>query len=100
MHGRKNGLDLHYLPQRMRPEGNREGSTILDVESGCKRGILYAEEELNDPRRMVASTVRIRGRAILCCPSPPVRLFQNPGSKSCWPNCARWKFRRRSKWEM
>ncbi|MEN4041833.1 MAG: DUF1667 domain-containing protein [Anaerolineaceae bacterium] len=39
----------------------REGSAILSVESSCKRGVLYAKEELNDPRRMVATTVKITG---------------------------------------
>ncbi len=36
-----------------------EGSEILDVQGGCKRGEKYAASELLDPRRMVASTVRV-----------------------------------------
>ncbi len=43
-------------------EVTREGQTVLKVDgSGCKRGSKYVEEELKDPRRMIASTVRIRG---------------------------------------
>lgn len=38
-----------------------DGVRVLKVESGCKRGKLYAEQELSDPRRMVASSVRLRG---------------------------------------
>lgn len=39
-----------------------EGKTVLSVTGeGCKRGIEYAERELSDPRRMVATTVRVRG---------------------------------------
>jgi CxxC motif-containing protein len=39
----------------------REGETILKVKGGCKRGHDYAKAELVDPRRMVASTVKILG---------------------------------------
>ncbi len=43
-------------------EVTREGATVLKVDgSGCKRGAKYVEEELKDPRRMIASTVRIAG---------------------------------------
>ena len=39
-----------------------EGKQVLDVlETGCKRGREYALGELQDPRRMVASTVRVSG---------------------------------------
>jgi CxxC motif-containing protein len=37
-----------------------EGATVLKVENGCKRGHDYARQELSDPRRMVATTVRIK----------------------------------------
>jgi CxxC motif-containing protein len=37
----------------------REGDTIVSVEAGCKRGVTYAHQELFDPRRMVASTVKV-----------------------------------------
>ncbi|PKN99426.1 MAG: molybdopterin oxidoreductase [Chloroflexi bacterium HGW-Chloroflexi-4] len=39
----------------------RDGETVIDVENGCKRGKDYAQQELIDPRRMVASSVRLKG---------------------------------------
>ncbi len=43
-------------------EVTHEGQTVLKVDgSGCKRGSKYVEGELKDPRRMIASTVRIAG---------------------------------------
>ena len=42
-------------------EVTRDGETIVSILDGCKRGHEYARQELTDPRRMVASTVRIRG---------------------------------------
>jgi len=41
-------------------EVTHEGNTVIEVKPGCKRGHQYAERELVDPRRMVATTVRIR----------------------------------------
>lgn len=39
-----------------------DGETVIDVGgNACKRGIQYAEQEIADPRRMVATTVRVRG---------------------------------------
>jgi len=39
-----------------------DGETILNVEgNACKRGIDYAKQELTDPRRMVTTTVRVKG---------------------------------------
>jgi CxxC motif-containing protein len=38
-----------------------DGKSVLKMESGCKRGREYVQQELTDPRRMVASSVRIRG---------------------------------------
>lgn len=40
---------------------SKNGETIVDVKAGCKRGKDYAQQELTDPRRMVASTVKIEG---------------------------------------
>jgi len=37
------------------------GETIIQVKPGCKKGNEYAKQELTDPRRMVASTVRVLG---------------------------------------
>jgi CxxC motif-containing protein len=48
-------------PKGCRLEVQRESGEILVSHAGCKRGIDYAIGEVTDPRRMVASTVRIRG---------------------------------------
>jgi CxxC motif-containing protein len=42
-------------------EVTRDGDTVVSVINGCKRGHEYARQELTDPRRMVASSVRISG---------------------------------------
>lgn len=42
-------------------EVTRDGDTVISVINGCKRGHEYARQELTDPRRMVASSVRISG---------------------------------------
>ena len=43
-------------------EVTHEGKTIIKVDGHtCKKGIDYAEAELTDPRRMVTSTVKVRG---------------------------------------
>lgn len=39
----------------------REGDTFVQITAGCKRGKDYARQELTDPRRMVASTVKVNG---------------------------------------
>jgi len=40
----------------------REGATVLHVDgNACKRGLKFAEAELTDPRRMVATTVHVKG---------------------------------------
>jgi len=37
------------------------GETILKIENAsCKNGYEYAEREIHDPRRMVASTVKVK----------------------------------------
>lgn len=39
----------------------KEGDTVVQVNNAsCKRGEDYAHQEITDPRRMVASTVRVR----------------------------------------
>ena len=42
-------------------EVNYAGETIVSIKPGCKRGHEYAEREMKDPRRMVASTVKVVG---------------------------------------
>jgi len=44
-------------------EVTREGDTVVEVKPGCKRGHEYAKRELVDPRRMVATSIRIRNAA-------------------------------------
>jgi CxxC motif-containing protein len=44
-------------------EVTHEGNTVVEVKPGCKRGHQYAARELVDPRRMVATTVRIKAAA-------------------------------------
>lgn len=56
----------------------REGDTILKVEGGCKRGFHYAEGELTNPRRMIASTVRIQGAAHPLLPVYTEKPFPKP----------------------
>lgn len=41
-------------------EVTKDGETITKVVAGCKRGNEYVEREMRDPRRMVASTIRIQ----------------------------------------
>ncbi|MGC9521471.1 MAG: DUF1667 domain-containing protein [Anaerolineae bacterium] len=39
-----------------------DGDTVLNVEgNACARGLAYVQAELTDPRRMVATTVRVKG---------------------------------------
>jgi len=46
-------------PKGCRLEVTRKEGEILVTKEGCKRGIEYAVNEIKDPRRMVASTVRV-----------------------------------------
>lgn len=47
-------------PKGCRLEARRENGEILVANAGCKRGKEYAIGEITDPRRMVASTVRVK----------------------------------------
>jgi len=48
-------------PQGCSLEVTHDGSTLIKVSGeSCKKGIDYAEQEISDPRRMVASTVRVK----------------------------------------
>lgn len=46
-------------PKGCRLEARKENGEILVTHEGCKRGREYAVSEITDPRRMVATTVRI-----------------------------------------
>ena len=48
-------------PQGCALEVTVEGKTVLKVDGeSCKQGIDYAKREITDPRRMIASTVRVK----------------------------------------
>jgi len=56
-----------------------EGSQVLDVTGhGCKRGLEYATSELTDPRRMVASTVKVNGGLHPLLPVFTSKAFPKP----------------------
>jgi CxxC motif-containing protein len=59
-----------------------DGETILNVDGNtCKRGIDYVKQELTDPRRMVTTTVRVKGGlhpllpVYTSAPIPKPRIF-------------------------
>jgi CxxC motif-containing protein len=48
-------------PQGCTLDITMDGETIVNVDgNACRKGIDYAEEEIKDPRRMVASTVMVK----------------------------------------
>lgn len=55
-----------------------EGNQILSVEGGCKRGEKYAASELLDPRRMVASTVKVKNGLHSLVPVYTEKAFPKP----------------------
>ena len=55
-----------------------EGDQVLEVLDGCKRGEDYAICELQDPRRMVASTVRVSGGLHPLVPVYTRKAFPKP----------------------
>ncbi len=56
----------------------REGKTLIRVKNGCKRGKEYVQRELTDPRRMVATTVRVRGGLHPLLPVATAEPFPKP----------------------
>lgn len=59
-----------------------DGATIVELTgNNCKRGVTYVQNELTDPRRMVASTVKVRGSlhpllpVYTATPFPKNRIF-------------------------
>lgn len=59
-------------------EVTHDGKTVTKVKQGCKRGKEYAQRELTDPRRMVATTVRIRGGVHPLLPVATAAPFPKP----------------------
>src|SRR5512146_1084687 len=59
-----------------------DGQTVIKVRPGCKRGHEYVQRELVDPRRMVATTVRVQGGihpllpVATAAPFPKPRIFE------------------------
>ena len=49
----------------------------------CRRGEVYARNEILDPRRVLTTTVRIRNGACRSCLSGPQRLFPKSWSMPC-----------------
>ncbi len=56
----------------------KEGETIVDVKAGCNRGKNYAHQELTDPRRMVATTVSVKGGRHPLLPVATAAPFPKP----------------------
>ncbi|MBE0696122.1 MAG: DUF1667 domain-containing protein [Anaerolineaceae bacterium] len=59
-------------------EVTRDGQTVINVKNGCKRGKQYVQRELVDPRRMVATTVRVRGGIHPLLPVATAAPFPKP----------------------
>ncbi|HOT91160.1 MAG TPA: DUF1667 domain-containing protein [Anaerolineae bacterium] len=60
-------------------EVTREGETLLSVDGNtCPRGEAYVRRELTDPRRMVATTVRVKGGLHPLVPVYTARPFPKP----------------------
>lgn len=64
-------------------EYTHEGTTLLTTNgNACKRGFDYVQRELTDPRRMVASTVKVKGAihplvpVYTAAPVPKARIFE------------------------
>ena len=60
-------------------ELTREGETLLSVDGNtCKRGEDYVRRELTDPRRMAATTVRVKGGVHPLVPVYTAQAFPKP----------------------
>lgn len=54
------GMICITCPMGCTLEVTHEGETVLEVEGNtCPRGLAYVQRELTDPRRMVATTIRV-----------------------------------------
>lgn len=59
-------------------EVTHDGQTVLNTKGGCRRGREYAQRELVDPRRMVASTVKVKGGIHPLLPVATAAPFPKP----------------------
>lgn len=56
-----------------------DGDTLVDVDGNtCARGVKYVESELKDPRRMVATTVRVQNGLHPLVPVYTTQPFPKP----------------------
>ena len=56
-----------------------DGETLLEIDGNtCNRGVKYVESELKDPRRMVATTVKVRHGLHSLVPVYTVQPFPKP----------------------
>jgi CxxC motif-containing protein len=55
-----------------------EGQTVIKITQGCKRGHEYVKREMVDPRRMVATTVRVQGGIHPLLPVATAAPFPKP----------------------
>lgn len=56
-----------------------DGETVLEIDGNtCNRGVKYVESELKDPRRMVATTVRVRHGLHSLVPVYTLQPFPKP----------------------
>lgn len=66
-------------PKGCRLQVKHEGKDVLEViGAGCRRGKDYAICELQDPRRMVASTVKVKGGLHPLVPVYTRKAFPKP----------------------
>ena len=86
-------------PKGCRLDVTREGDTILKVDNcGCKRGEEYVHAELTDPRRMVATTVKIQGSLHPLLPVYTANPSPSRASASCWRRLPGWSSACRWRW--
>jgi len=56
-----------------------EGSTVIKVEGNqCNIGVQFAKSEVEDPRRMVATTVKVKGGIYPLVPVYTAKPFPKP----------------------
>ena len=76
----------------------REGDTVVEAKGGCARGFEYARREIADPRRMVASTVRIQGALHPLLPVYTSAPIPKPKIRPLLDELRGWNCRRPCAW--
>ena len=77
-HGNHDKIICITCPKGCTLEVTHDGQTVVKVNQGCKRGKEYAQRELVDPRRMVATTVRVKGGRHPLLPVATAAPFPKP----------------------